>query len=59
MDDEDYKEKFKKYAESLGEDIPKEALFQNNRVEFLNEIMRKMLSLEFEKSFKKGEQNRN
>ena len=49
MDDEDYKEKFKKYAESLGEDIPKEALFQNNRVEFLNEIMRKMLSLEFEK----------
>ena len=49
VDDEDYKEQFKEYLETLGEDVPKEPLFYNNRVEFLNEIMRKMISLKMDK----------
>jgi len=48
-DDEQYKEKFKEYIDLLGEDVPKEPLFYNNRVEFLNEIMRKMVSLKMDK----------
>jgi len=48
-DDEDYQEKFKEYLTTLGSEIPKEALYSNNRIEFLNEIMRKMLKLNFEK----------
>lgn len=49
VDDEKYKEQFKEYIEVLGEDVPKEPLFYNNRVEFLNEIMRKMISLKMDK----------
>jgi hypothetical protein len=48
-DDEQYKERFKEYIDSLGEDVPKEPLFYNNRIEFLNEIMRKMISLKMDK----------
>ncbi len=48
-DDDKYKERFKEYIEMLGEDVPKEPLFYNNRVEFLNEIMRKMVSLKMDK----------
>jgi len=49
MDDDDYQEKFKTYIDKLGSDVPKEAMFTNNRIEFLNEIMKKMISLKFEK----------
>ena len=48
-DDDQYKERFKEYLETLGDDVPKEPLFYNNRVEFLNEIMRKMISLKMDK----------
>jgi hypothetical protein len=48
MDDEDYQEKFKNYL-TAATDIPKEALFTNNRIEFLNDIMKKMIGLKFEK----------
>ena len=48
VDDEIYKENIKGYLNTVPEDEKPQALFPNNRVEFLDEIKRKMLSLKIE-----------
>jgi hypothetical protein len=49
MDDDEYKENLKGYLNTVPEDEKPQPLYQNNRVDFLDEINRKMLSLKFEK----------
>lgn len=61
MDDDEYKENLKGYLNTVSEDEKPQPLYQNNRVDFLDEINRKMLSLKFEKDdsscTKKGDAN--
>jgi hypothetical protein len=49
IDDDEYKENLKGYLNTVPEDEKPQPLYSNNRVEFLDEINRKMLSLKFEK----------
>lgn len=46
--DDEYKENIKGYLNTVPEDEKPQALYPNNRVEFLDEIQRKMLSLKIE-----------
>ena len=59
--DDEYKENLKGYLNTVPEDEKPQSLYPNNRIEFLDEINRKMLSLKIEEDdsscTKKGDAN--